>query len=134
MVDEVLASAAAKLAHTEHPIAVLRHKYQLHGLSLEAARLQHELEEGELILAGPAPLQPQAFWAPLNWLRRRFYRRRQVRQAGNETALRARMDKVKKDKADLARFMDQKMVGILTPLNVGDERSEERRVGKECRL
>ncbi len=119
--DEVLASAGAKLARTEHPISVLRHKYQLESLRQEAARLQRAIEEGEEVLAGPVPLQPLWFWGPINWARRTFGRKQVVRQVGDPAAFKAKLDQVRQQKAELEKLIDERLVGILTPLNVGED-------------
>jgi len=120
--DELLSAAAAKLANTEHPIAVPRHKYMLASLQQEALRLERALKDGELAVVQGAFNFPR--WVPgwlarsLAWMAKPFLGARLKRQDVSENVVRAKLDELKDSTAKLGAEM---VTGILTPLNLSDE-------------
>lgn len=124
--NEELASAAAKLAKTEHPITVLRSKFQLLDLKREADRLQEVLKEGEGIFVSPTPLQPAAWWPswlqalgrfflwPLNQMRQRGKKRLDMQHPGDSVI----QGKLAEIKGQMDKLEDRKLHGILTPITV----------------
>lgn len=110
MRDEALVSAMAKLAKTEHPISVPRHKYLLEDLRKEAARLQDRLKHGDLVPMRPGP--------SANWARRLLGRFRLQRQPLLDEVLEKQLAEIKERTEKLDR---QQIVGILTPLTIQEE-------------
>lgn len=110
MKDEALVSAMAKLAKTEHPISVPRHKYLLEDLRQEAARLHGRLQHGDLV---PVSLGPSA-----NWARRLLGRFRLQRQPVLSAVVKKQMAELK----ERIEKMDKDLLqGILTPLTIQEE-------------
>lgn len=120
--DEILSEAAAKLANTEHPIAVPRHKYMLESLRQEALRLERALKDGELAVVQGAFNFPR--WVPgwlarfAAWLAKPFIGSTLKRRDVSENVVRAKLDELKESTAKLGEDM---VTGILTPLNLSDE-------------
>jgi hypothetical protein len=120
--DETLASAAAKLATTEHPIAVHRHKHLIHGLKDEAARLERVLTQGDEIVAQSALKLPAFFPAWLQrlirWAARPLLRARLQQRAVAPELIRAQLQDLKQRTATATNDV---LRGILTPLTVSDD-------------
>jgi hypothetical protein len=119
--DDVLASGMAKLAKTEHPIAVPRHKHSLPSLRDEAARLQRVLREGDQIVVKQGlRLQGVPAWAAgaIRWLSKPFLKNTLQHRAPAEELLRSKLDALQEN----IRNLDTQMLeGVLTPLTLAED-------------
>jgi hypothetical protein len=120
--DDVLASGAAKLATTEQPIAVPRHKFTLLSLREEALKIERALEQGEQVAIRSSLTLPGAWpvWLQrlLHWLHRPFINTRLITRPASEAPLQEKLNAIRKTIDQLAI---EHITGILTPLTLADE-------------
>ncbi len=118
---DVLSAALAKMAKTEHPIAIPRHKFAVGAWIAEAARLEKTLRKGDdIVLQGKIQLPAfLPFWAKrlIRWTYGLFVRPRIEHRNPALGLLKAQIDELK----ELVERAPRDLVrGILTPLTIGE--------------
>lgn len=120
--EDVLASGMAKLATTEHPITVPRHKFNMQGLQQEAARLKRGIDQGEEVLAQAGMTLPEAYpiWLKklIRWMASPFLKMKLHSRPMAKAEVKAKLADIQ----EAFKHINADVVeGILTPLTLAEE-------------